>query len=39
MQKIIGSNNYFDCDTVLVVSFNLAYPVEQFVPPEPVAPV
>jgi len=34
MQKVISSNNYFDCDTVLVVSFTLSYPIGTFVKPE-----
>lgn len=33
--KVIASNNYFDCDTVLVVGFNLAHPIGTFKPPEP----
>lgn len=33
--KVITSNNYFDCDTVLVVGFSLAYPIGTFKPPEP----
>ncbi len=33
MQKIISSNNYFDCDTVLVVGFTLAYSIGTFVKP------
>jgi hypothetical protein len=33
MQKVIASNNYFDCDTVLVVGFSLAYPIGTFVKP------
>ena len=32
--KIITSNNYFDCDTVLVVGFTLAYAIGTFVKPE-----
>lgn len=35
--KVIASNNYFDCDTVLVVGFNLAHPIGTFKPPEPAA--
>jgi hypothetical protein len=31
--KIISSNNYFDCDTVLVVGFSLAHPIGTFTPP------
>ena len=37
--KVIASNNYFDCDTVLVVGFNLAHAIGTFVPPEPQAEV
>lgn len=33
MQKVIASNNYFDCDTVLVVGFNMAFPIGTFVKP------
>lgn len=35
MQKVIASNNYFDCDTVLVVGFNMAFPIGTFVKPPP----
>jgi hypothetical protein len=35
MQKVIASNNYFDCDTVLVVGFSLAHPIGTFVKPPP----
>lgn len=35
MQKIVASNNYFDCDTVLVVGFSLAYPIGTFTKPPP----
>ena len=34
MQKAIASSNYFDCDTVLVVGFTLAYPIGTFVKPQ-----
>jgi hypothetical protein len=34
MQKVISSNNYFDCDSVLVVGFNLAFAIGTFVKPE-----
>ena len=34
--KIIASNNYFDCDTILVVGFSLPYAIGTFEPPEPV---
>ena len=37
--KVIASNNYFDCDTVLVVGFHLPYAIGTFVPPEPQAEV
>lgn len=37
--KIISSNNYFDCDTVLVVGFNLAHSIGTFIAPEPQAEV
>lgn len=33
--KVIASNNYFDCDTVLVVGFNLAHAIGTFKAPEP----
>ncbi len=33
--KIIDSNNYFDCDTVMVVGFSLAHPIGTFKLPEP----
>lgn len=33
--KVIASNNYFDCDTVLVVGFTLAAPIGTFKTPEP----
>ena len=33
MQKVIASNNYFDCDTVLVAGFTLAFPIGTFVKP------
>ena len=34
MQKVFASNNYFDCDTELVVGFTLAYPIGTFIKPE-----
>jgi hypothetical protein len=39
MQKVIASNNYFDCDTVLVVGFTLAHPIGNFVKPPKEEPV
>lgn len=39
MQKVIASNNYFDCDTVLVVGFSLAHPIGTFVKPPKEEPV
>lgn len=30
MQKVLFSNNYFDHDTTIVVSFSLAYPIGSF---------
>jgi hypothetical protein len=33
MQKVMASNNYFDCDTVLVVGFTLAHPIGTFLKP------
>ena len=35
MQKVITSNNYFDCDTVLVIGFTLAHPIGTFKKPPP----
>jgi hypothetical protein len=34
MQKIFTSNNYFDCDTELVVGFTLANAIGSFIKPE-----
>jgi len=34
--KVIASNNYFDCDTVLVVGFHLSHAIGSFKAPEPV---
>jgi hypothetical protein len=33
--KVIAANNYFDCDTVLVVGFTLSHPIGTFTPPAP----
>lgn len=33
MQKIISSNNYFEKDTNIVVSFTLSYAIGTFVKP------
>jgi hypothetical protein len=33
--KVVASNNYFDCDTVLIVGFTLAHAIGTFQPPEP----
>ena len=31
MQKVLFSNNYFDHDTTVVVSFSLSFPIGSFV--------
>ena len=35
-RNIVASNNYFACDTGLIVLFKLSYPIDSYVKPEPV---